>query len=33
VDDASALGRIFGTRVIVIGGGAQVGQVALGAIS
>jgi energy-converting hydrogenase B subunit Q len=33
VDDAAALGRIFGTRVIVIGGGAQVGQVALGAIS
>ena len=27
------LGRIFGKRVIVIGGGAQVGQVALGAVS
>ncbi len=28
-----SLDRIFGKRVIVIGGGAQVGQVALGAIS
>jgi energy-converting hydrogenase B subunit Q len=33
VDDGSTLGQIFGKRVIVIGGGAQVGQVALGAIS
>ncbi|MEJ7749327.1 MAG: DUF5612 domain-containing protein [Candidatus Limnocylindrales bacterium] len=28
-----ALGTIFGKRVIVVGGGAQVGQVALGAVS
>jgi energy-converting hydrogenase B subunit Q len=28
-----ALGRIFGKRIIVIGGGAQVAQVALGAVS
>lgn len=28
-----ALGRVFGKRVIVIGGGAQVAQVALGAVS
>ena len=28
-----ALGRIFGKRVIVVGGGAQVAQVALGAVS
>jgi energy-converting hydrogenase B subunit Q len=33
VDDGAALGQIFGKRVIVIGGGAQVGQVALGAIA
>ena len=33
MDDSQALGRVFGKRVIVIGGGAQVGQVALGAIS
>ena len=33
MDDGAALGQIFGKRVIVIGGGAQVGQVALGAIS
>lgn len=31
--DGPALQRVFGKRVIVIGGGAQVGQVALGAIS
>lgn len=31
--ETAALGQIFGKRVIVIGGGAQVGQVALGAIS
>lgn len=30
---AQDLAKIFGKRVIVIGGGAQVGQVALGAIS
>jgi energy-converting hydrogenase B subunit Q len=28
-----ALGRIFGKRVIVVGGGAQIAQVALGAVS
>jgi energy-converting hydrogenase B subunit Q len=28
-----ALGRVFGKRVIVVGGGAQVAQVALGAVS
>lgn len=28
-----ALGRVFGKRIIVIGGGAQVAQVALGAVS
>jgi energy-converting hydrogenase B subunit Q len=28
-----ALGLIFGKRIIVVGGGAQVGQVALGAVS
>jgi energy-converting hydrogenase B subunit Q len=33
VDDGATLGQIFGKRVIVIGGGAQVGQVALGAVS
>jgi energy-converting hydrogenase B subunit Q len=33
VNDVATLGQIFGKRVIVIGGGAQVGQVALGAIS
>jgi energy-converting hydrogenase B subunit Q len=33
VDDGAALGQIYGKRVIVIGGGAQVGQVALGAIA
>ena len=33
MDDGAALGQIFGKRVIVIGGGAQVGQVALGAIA
>ena len=33
MEDDATLGRIFGKRVIVIGGGAQVGQVALGAIS
>ena len=31
--DETGLKRIFGKRVIVIGGGAQVGQVALGAVS
>ena len=33
MSDGATLGQIFGKRVIVIGGGAQVGQVALGAIS
>jgi energy-converting hydrogenase B subunit Q len=28
-----ALGTVFGTRIIVVGGGAQVAQVALGAVS
>ena len=28
-----SLGRIYGKRIIIMGGGAQVGQVALGAIS
>ncbi len=28
-----ALGRVFGKRIIVVGGGAQVAQVALGAVS
>ncbi len=32
-DATRALGRVFGKRVIVIGGGAQVAQVALGAVS
>jgi len=30
---ASSSGAIYGKRIIIIGGGAQVGQVALGAIS
>ena len=33
VHPTSALERIFGKRIIVIGGGAQVAQVALGAVS
>ena len=33
MDETPAIARVFGKRVIVIGGGAQVGQVALGAIS
>jgi energy-converting hydrogenase B subunit Q len=33
VESHAPLGRIFGKRVIVIGGGAQVAQVALGAVS
>jgi energy-converting hydrogenase B subunit Q len=33
VDARPTLGQIFGKRVIVIGGGAQVAQVALGAVS
>lgn len=33
VAEAPPFGRIYGKRIIVIGGGAQVGQVALGAIS
>jgi len=33
VDTAKNLQRIYGKRIIIIGGGAQVGQVAIGAIS
>src|SRR5688500_15296024 len=29
----SSMGKIYGKRIIIIGGGAQVGQVAIGAIS
>jgi energy-converting hydrogenase B subunit Q len=33
VDESRALKQVFGKRVIIIGGGAQVGQVAIGAVS
>jgi energy-converting hydrogenase B subunit Q len=33
VEEMPTLGRIYGKRIIVMGGGAQVGQVALGAIA
>lgn len=33
VDEVQTLDRVFGKRVIIMGGGAQVGQVAVGAIS
>src|SRR5690606_30789163 len=33
VERVQTLQRVFGKRVIIMGGGAQVGQVALGAIS
>ena len=33
VSEKHALGHVFGKRIIIIGGGSQVGQVALGAIS
>src|SRR5215470_10315426 len=33
VDVTQSFGRIYGKRIIIIGGGAQVGQVALGAIT
>lgn len=33
VDITSTMQRIFGKRIIIMGGGAQVGQVAIGAIS
>lgn len=33
VEETTSLARIYGKRVIVMGGGAQVGQVAMGAIS
>lgn len=33
IDPAASLQRIYGKRVIVIGGGAQVAQVAMGAVS
>ena len=33
VDLVNSFGRIYGKRIIIMGGGAQVGQVAIGAIS
>src|SRR5262245_2090606 len=33
VESAPSFGQIYGKRIIVVGGGAQVGQVAVGAIS
>src|SRR5215218_236070 len=33
VEQAPSFGQIYGKRIIVVGGGAQVGQVAVGAIS
>lgn len=33
VEQTKTMARIFGKRIIIIGGGAQVGQVAIGAIS
>src|SRR4051794_17722646 len=33
VDVVESLQRIYGKRIIIMGGGAQVGQVAIGAIS
>ena len=33
VSTARSMGKIYGKRIIIIGGGAQVGQVAIGAIS
>jgi energy-converting hydrogenase B subunit Q len=33
VDETPTLARIYGKRIIVMGGGAQVGQVAMGAVS
>jgi energy-converting hydrogenase B subunit Q len=33
VERAPSFGRVFGKRIIVIGGGAQVGQVVVGAVS
>src|SRR5688572_2608338 len=33
VEPAPSFGQIYGKRIIVVGGGAQVGQVAVGAIS
>jgi energy-converting hydrogenase B subunit Q len=33
VEETASLARIYGKRIIVMGGGAQVGQVALGAIA
>jgi energy-converting hydrogenase B subunit Q len=32
-DSVATMGKIYGKRVIIVGGGAQVGQVAIGAIS
>lgn len=33
VDEAPSLAKVYGQRIIVLGGGAQVGQVALGAVA
>jgi energy-converting hydrogenase B subunit Q len=33
VEESRSMGQIYGKRVIIMGGGAQVGQVAIGAIS
>ena len=33
VSEETTLGRVFGKRVIIMGGGAQVGQVAVGAVA
>ncbi len=33
VDESRALKNVFGKRIIIMGGGAQVGQVAIGAVS
>jgi energy-converting hydrogenase B subunit Q len=33
VDEATSLAKVYGQRIIVLGGGAQVGQVAVGAVA
>ena len=33
VEETPSFGKIYGKRIVVVGGGAQVGQVALGAVS
>jgi energy-converting hydrogenase B subunit Q len=33
VEEVQTFGRVYGKRIIIVGGGAQVGQVAIGAIS